>query len=369
MKKVTLISLFVFLIQSSFAQIQEVNLLTEKRDISHIERTLERFVKSNKLPGVSFILANKGRIVYSKSFGYGYVEKKIPLKPEHRMKIGLSTRTVTAALIMKLIEDGKLSLEDNVFGPDSIFANEFPRVDKLVAEVTIRHLLEDTAGKGWSVLAPKNPARFFNGNDHMQNIRNGLKNLKEKKAPGNEIYRSTFGYYILGRVIEKLSEKTYLEYMKKTFADVLQGEVSLTHQTENKNVAVHYDDRRNIRRTEGDTYDDCTSGIICSPTDFMNMLLAIDGRPAQKDVLLPATVRIMYSPSRFSKYDGKGYKFDDAGNIGLHWYSSNSSTTFWVGADGLSWVMCSNGISNRGSFYKDFYGLPHEIVKKLKKIP
>lgn len=367
--KYILLVLLTISAQLAAQQIKEINLVTDKKDVSYIDKTIERYVKTAKLPGATFVLANKGKIIYSKSYGYGYVEKKVPLKPHHRIKVGGCSKTITAVLIMRLLQEGKLSLEDKVFGPKSIFAKEFPKANKVMEPITIRHLLEQTAGKGWSDFATKDPEDYLKGNNHLNSMRIALSNIKEYSKPGKMVYRSSFSYFILGRVIEKLSGMTYLEYIKDTFKDVIQSEISLAHESNDKDLAVHYDDRRKISRFYAGAANDSSWGIIASPVDFMNILLAIDGNPAQKDVLIDASVKILKSPCSTNRYYGKSWLIDENGDISYNWNSYQSIIAFKMRNDGLTWVFVSNGDSKKGKFSESFRELPDSIIEKLKSIP
>ena len=364
-----LLILSLFLCTSSFAQIAEVNLFTNTKDVKYIDKTIERYLKSAKLPGITFVLANKGRIVYSKSYGYAQVERKIPLKPLHRMKVAGCTKIITASLIMRLIQEGKLSLEDKVFGPNSIFKQEFPVANKAMEPILVRHLLEQTCGKGWSDFATKDPDDYLRGNNHFNSMRTALSNLKEYSKPGKMVYRSSFSYFILGRIIEKISGKTYLEYLKDTFKDVAKNELSLAHESNDKDLAIHYNDSRKASRFYAAASNDSSWGLIASPVDFMNILLAIDGNPAQKDVLINASVKILKAPSSTNKYYGKGWNVSEEGDYFYDWNSHQSSIAFNMKQDGITWVLVTNGNSKKGGFAKSFFKLPEDLIKKLKSIP
>ena len=141
------------------------------------------------------------------------------------------------------------------------------------------------------------------------------------------------------------------------------------HESNDKDLAVHYDDKRKIKRVDGASYYDSSWGVVCSPVDYMNILLAIDGNPAEKDVLIPAAIKIMQTPHATNPNWGKGWLIKDNGDIWQDWFTSNSAISFKMRKDGITWVMATNGDSKRGSFRDDLMDVPEDIIKKLKSIP
>ena len=104
--------------------------------------------QSGETPGVSVLMARNGQILYQKGFGYADVGNRVPATPETKFRIGSITKQFIASAILKMQEEGKLSVEDKL----SKFIPGFPRGD----EVTIRHLLTHTSG----IKKQYQPARF-----------------------------------------------------------------------------------------------------------------------------------------------------------------------------------------------------------------
>jgi hypothetical protein len=89
-------------------------------------------------PGASVLVAKDGQILYEKGFGFANLKKDIPITPETEFRIGSITKQFTASAILKLQEEGKISVDDKL----SKFIPDFPRGN----EVTIHHLLTHTSG-------------------------------------------------------------------------------------------------------------------------------------------------------------------------------------------------------------------------------
>ena len=94
--------------------------------------------QSGETPGVSVLMARNGQIIYQKGFGYADVGNRVPVTPGTKFRIGSITKQFIASAILRMQEEGKLSVEDKL----SKFVPGFPRGD----EVTIRHLLTHTSG-------------------------------------------------------------------------------------------------------------------------------------------------------------------------------------------------------------------------------
>ena len=95
-------------------------------------------IASNDAPGVAVLVARDGKVLLSHGFGMADLSHDVPISATTKFRIGSITKQFTAAAILKLQEDGRLSVSDKL----SKFFPDFPRGD----EVTIRHLLTHTSG-------------------------------------------------------------------------------------------------------------------------------------------------------------------------------------------------------------------------------
>ncbi|MGA2176070.1 MAG: serine hydrolase domain-containing protein [Verrucomicrobiota bacterium] len=98
---------------------------------------LHGLIKTND-PGLAVLVAQNGKILFEKSYGLADREDHVPVIPQTTFRIGSMTKQFTASAILKLQEEGKLSVNDKL----SKYIPDFPRGD----EVTLRHLLTHTSG-------------------------------------------------------------------------------------------------------------------------------------------------------------------------------------------------------------------------------
>lgn len=170
--------------------------------------------------GVAVLISQNGKVIYRKAFGYADAEKKTPINVSTKFRIGSVTKQFTASAILKLQEEGKLKVTDKL----SKYFPDFPRGD----EVTLHHLLTHTSG-----------IHSYTGkNDFTEKVSKPItneellayfKNDPYDFNPGERYQYNNSGYFLLGYIIEKVSGKTYAQYLQETFFTPLQM----------KNTGVH----------------------------------------------------------------------------------------------------------------------------------
>jgi hypothetical protein len=147
-------------------------------------------------PGAAVLVAKDGEILYQKGFGFADVEERIPITPETKFRIGSVTKQFTAAAILKLQEDGLLSVNDKL----SKFIPDYLRGD----EVTIHHLLTHTSGIHNFTSEPE----FFKTIMEKVSPEEFVESFKDREFdfdPGDKWLYSNTGYFLLGYIVEKVS--------------------------------------------------------------------------------------------------------------------------------------------------------------------
>ena len=105
---------------------------------------------------------NSGRVkneklVYAKGFGYADKENKVAVEPYSLFRIGIISKLVTAIAILKMVDDGKIGLDDYVFGDNGILkgAKYKDISNRNVYKIKVKHLLNHTGG--WSLITYGDP--------------------------------------------------------------------------------------------------------------------------------------------------------------------------------------------------------------------
>lgn len=160
------------------------------------------------------LVAHQGDPILREGFGMASQEYEIPNTPKTEFRLGSLTKQFTAAAILLLEQRGKLKVSD----PVSRFLPDWPTA---WAEVTLHHLLSHTSGlPPLDVPAPMDVSGLVR--PVLPTPPSGIKDLlrpsEEVKAlefkPGERFAYDNVGYIILGLVIERVSGKTYAEFLR-----------------------------------------------------------------------------------------------------------------------------------------------------------
>ena len=161
---------------------------------------------------MAVLVARDGKVLLSHGFGMADLSNDVPITTTTKFRIGSVTKQFTAAAILKLQEEGRLSVNDKL----SKFFPDFPRGD----EVTIHHLLTHTSGIKSFTSKPDFMATVTASATNEQMI-DSFKNDKFDFDPGSKMAYNNSGYFLLGAIIEKVSGKSFNDYLRDTFFEPL----------------------------------------------------------------------------------------------------------------------------------------------------
>lgn len=157
-------------------------------------------------PGAAVLVAKKGQVIYEKAFGMANLELGVPLKTDHVFRIGSVSKQFTGAAIMQLVEQGKLSLQDDL----TKFIPDYPTQGK---KITVEHLLTHTSGiKSYTDMAEWTP-EVHRKDFTVSALIDFFKNQPMDFDPDAKWQYNNSGYILLGYIIEKVSGQTYGEYV------------------------------------------------------------------------------------------------------------------------------------------------------------
>ena len=191
-------------------------------ELASYDQTFRDLLRKYFVPGGAVAVMREGKLLYARGFGYADVENKIPVQPDALFRIASVSKMITATAIMKLVEDGKLNL-DELVAPWIADLKPAPgaKVDPLWDQITIRNLLNHTGG--WD------RAKSFDPIDRVVIAANAvgapspaspetliryMKGIPLDFVPGERFAYSNFGYIILGRIIERASGMPYKDFVR-----------------------------------------------------------------------------------------------------------------------------------------------------------
>jgi serine beta-lactamase-like protein LACTB len=156
------------------------------------------------IPGLSLAVVKDGEIICLKSYGFANLETKEPATNATVYRIASSTKPITATAAMQLVEAGKLDLD----APVQKYVPEFPEKK---FPITTRQLLTHTSGvRNYRRGEPERTDHF----DRLIDTFFIFKDDSLEFEPGTKYAYSTFGYVLLGVVIERASGTSFPDYMR-----------------------------------------------------------------------------------------------------------------------------------------------------------
>lgn len=164
-------------------------------------------------PGIAVLVARGDRVLYRGARGLAEVELGVPLSPDQVFRIGSVTKQFAAAGLLKLVEAGKVGLDD----PLSKYVKDYPNGDA----IRVRQLLDHTSGvksyTGIDGYMHESIKRELNTRELIA----VFKDLPADFAPGQDFRYNNSGYVLLGAVIEAASGRPWHEYLRETLLQPL----------------------------------------------------------------------------------------------------------------------------------------------------
>jgi len=189
-----------------------------------IDRLLGAFAAKFRVPGIAYGVLIDGQLAHIGTVGVTDVVTKALVTPDTVFRIASMTKSFTALAIMRLRDEGKLSLEDPAerYIPE-LAGLAYPTAD--APKITIRHLLSHA--EGFPEDNPWGDRQLAATDDEMgQMMRRGI---PFSTAPGTAYEYSNFGFAILGRIVARVSGMPYNDYVSKNLLTPL-GMTSTTLQ-------------------------------------------------------------------------------------------------------------------------------------------
>lgn len=201
--------------------------------VEHLDDAIIEFMGSIDCQAVTVAIADESGLLVARGYGYSDEAQQTPTLPTATMRIASCTKPMTAAVIHKLIREGKIQEDTPVFSYLKIKSYKGEPGDERLGDITIGHLLQHRGGfdRGWGgdpmfrlkqiggALKLESPPTTTNIIEYMLAQRLSFE-------PGTKSVYSNFGYSVLGRVIEQATEKPYVESINELLE---ANDLRLTH--------------------------------------------------------------------------------------------------------------------------------------------
>jgi serine beta-lactamase-like protein LACTB len=271
---------------------------------------------TNSVPGISVAVVQDGALVWSQGFGMADLENFVPATSLTLFRLGSVSKPITATAILELSERGKLDLDAEV----QKYCQAFPKKEwpittrELLAHLGgIRHYNPD--GKGD---IPEDSARHFRSMEESLEIFAGDALVAK---PGTKFHYSTYGYTVLGCVLEGAGREKYVDYVKE---NVFEPAGMAETQADNFFTIVphrsrwYHKDKSGVVENAGvldSSYKIPGGGLISSADDMARFEIAI----LANKLLKPATREQMWTPQKAADGSENGYAlgWDHSKKFGL----------------------------------------------------
>jgi D-alanyl-D-alanine carboxypeptidase len=157
-------------------------------------------------PGAAILVARDGQVLMRKAYGAASVELGVPLRPEHVFRLGSITKQFTAVAVLMLVDEGRVSLDDEV-------TKYFPGYPTHGRRITVEHLLTHTSGIRSYTRMPTYVAgmrRDLTTDELIAVFRDQPMDF----APGESWNYNNSGYALLGGIIQKVSGMSYADFIR-----------------------------------------------------------------------------------------------------------------------------------------------------------
>ncbi|HZI40658.1 MAG TPA: serine hydrolase domain-containing protein [Gemmatimonadaceae bacterium] len=330
------------------------------------DRIVSRELQRQGVPGIQVAVGANGRVVYSHAVGKADIENGVALTPASLIRTGSIAKSISAVAAMTLVEAGKLDLD----APVQKYCGAFPTKPW---PVTTRELLSHTAG-----------VRHYRGTEtentnHYAKMADGFAIFANDSLlfqPGTHFSYSTYGYTVVGCVIEGASGRPFYDYVRE---HVLIP-AGMTHTVVDNIFTIvphrargyhgHGDSLANAGLMDG-SYKIPGGGLVSTAEDLVHFGMAL----MSGKLLKPATLEQMWTPTRAPQLDGGkpstyGLGFEivmvDGQRVVSHSGGQQGTTTHLVMIPGKSFAVATMINDDQAAPWDvnnailDFYKMPRQ---------
>jgi D-alanyl-D-alanine carboxypeptidase len=279
------------------ASLALVLLSTDPARADRVDRYIQSQMTEHRIPGLALKIIRDGKVAKTAAYGLANIELNVPAKPETVFEIGSITKQFTAAGILLLAQDGKLSVDNQI-------GNYLKDLPEAWTNVTIRHLLTHTSGiKSYTGLDGFQIWRHLTQDQFIKAI--GKQSMDF--SPGDSWKYCNTGFNLLGYIIENVSGKNYWDFMSQQIFQPLG-----MHATTNRllsliipNRAAGYEQTNRVWvNRDCDLTEVFAAGAIASTVgDLAKWSAALD----QERILTAASKEQMWTPANLNS--GKATKY------------------------------------------------------------
>jgi CubicO group peptidase (beta-lactamase class C family) len=328
-----------------------------------VDDAMGSFMKKYNIPGAAVAISRNGKMVYLKGYGYADATAKTSVTGSSLFRIAGLSKTFTAVAIMKLVEDNRLTLDAKVFGTNGILGTAYGTqpYSANLQNLTVRNLMQETVG--WQSDGT-DPMYIHPDYTASQLVSWTVDNRPLTVAPGTTYMASNFTYFLLGRIIEKITNVSYASYLKvkvleaSGISDMQIAGNTKADRKQNEVTYYGYSDEDpygfNIARM------DAGEGWLANAQDILKFLVSTDGFATKVDLLTSASLQAITTTSGGSNYASgwfvNGDNWTNVGNL------PGSSGEMVRTGGGFCWTILCNSRSTDPNYLVDLDNVVWSVV-------
>lgn len=348
-------------------------------DIAQVlDSKIERFMARWGVVGASFALMKDEKLIYAKGYGWANKEREERCGPHNIFRVASVSKLITAVAIMKLCDEGKLTLESKLFGSGGVLQDSFPNYsDKRLEMITVEHLLRHRGGFSTRAGDPLFSLAQIGENLNLKRAvnRTELTSYILRKrlsfTPGSGTSYSNFGYLLLSIVIEAITEQSYWSYIKEEilepngvvdfqqaknfYQERYHNEVRYYPTPGDAPILPFYGGKDSVMRCYGGNNIELLEGAggwLASAAELLRFVALIDGKEGIPDILSSESIAQMHSSSTSELPIGWMRSLPD-GTLIRSGYFSGSNALIRHNSNGYSWAFLTNSSTwKSGGLYR-----------------
>jgi len=316
---------------------QHDHLSSEKK--SELDNYLQEAMKVHEIPGLALAIVKDNEVIYHTHLGNASIEESVPVEERTVFRVFSATKLITATGVFQLIENGKVSLEDSL-------SEYFDNLPNAWGRVRIKNLLTHSSG-----LPDLRYPASLSDKEVMEKL------VKEKMdfETGSQFRYNQTNYWLLARIIEKVTGVSFDEYiLKNQFEESEDGVLFSSNskkEVQNRATRYYYDQQRGSFRKDtinGGSRAHSGNGLNISLNEFIGW----NKRLNTNELLAEETKTQMWTPFQFENGKDKflhGWGIYDVANKTSYGFTGGNLAGFrkFVNND-LTVIFLSNGYVHPG---------------------
>jgi CubicO group peptidase (beta-lactamase class C family) len=208
------------------------------QSIPELRQQLEKILKDTHTPAVSVAIVHKDGPEWVGALGLSNVAANQPATADTLFRIGSTSKAFASLSILKLVDEGKLSLDDPIrkLAPDVQFENKWESTDP----VRVVHLLEHTTG--WDDIHFRDYAKDADGMELKAGLAFGASSRVSRWRPGTRMSYCNTGPAVAAYIVEKITGQRFEDYVQQNFFGPIGMTTATYFQPPANAVTLYHDD-------------------------------------------------------------------------------------------------------------------------------